>query len=373
MAFLISDLQNFQSNLKQELLSSFHGQKTDLLYLKTNLPNKFNSKKFSLDLFQAMTIGGSHLETCLASFQSNCLKLGEVKNYPIPELSSKEVFLDLIKKYLNPKIKLLALNLAYPLQPIDSKLPDGILTKATKEHSFNGLIDKPIGQTIETYFQTQGQHIKVVVANDAVALISGAREKFRNVDSLKILCGVLGTGLNFAWLENENLAVNLELGNFSKFKLSYTGSLIDKMSNNPKTQLLEKETSGKYLYQHFNLLNSKQTIQSTLELSDLIKKNQSIQANFGKTIFNRSARLLASTISGLYTAKLELGHLKKGDLVQVVMEGSLFWKGSGYLDLVKKYLALINFSEEQVQFKHIQHLGLTGISWILIEVLAKTA
>ena len=157
----------------------------------------------------------------------------------------RKIFLNFIEKALRPDITYLALNFAYPMSPVsrDGYL-DGNLIMGTKEHSFEGLVGKNIGETIEKYiFDTLKRKIHVAIANDTVCLLLSGLTQYRWNG---LVGGIVGTGLNFAIFLDEATIVNLEAANFDKFEQSPEGKLIDQASARPNSALFEKETSGGY-------------------------------------------------------------------------------------------------------------------------------
>jgi len=240
----------------------------------------------------------------------------------------------------------------------DEKL-DGNLIKGTKQHTFDGLIGHNVGEEIEKYiFGKLNRTVDVEVANDTVCLIlSGAG----TYDADCLAGGVVGTGFNFGFFLNRECVVNLESGNFSNFAVTDSCRFIDGKSNNPGLQLWEKEISGAYLYQHFNYYAGKSGLEinlsSTEDLSSLAASSVT-GSELAQMIFKRAASLVAVEIAAI------LDFLKK-DHLTVIIEGSLYWKGWGFRDIVTGKLQELGVDEGAVSVVHIDESSTIGAAHLV--------
>lgn len=271
-----------------------------------------------------------------------------------PQFATKNDFLFFVETILPERVSVVALNFAYPLIPVatNGKL-EGVLVSGTKENAFAGLIGKNVCQEIETHILCKtGRRIRVTAANDTICLLLSGMVSYRPNE---LAGGVVGTGLNFAFFEDEHTVVNLESANFNAFAQSSEGKIIDTKSSQKGKALFEKEVAGAYLFTHFNLLVAKQNlhyppIRSTEELDILSRKRKPGLSQLAKSILRYSAQLAACQIAGI-------AKFKKSNMV-FVMEGSLFWKGHKYREIVEQTVQQL--TRRNVHFTTVQHSGIVG-------------
>ena len=340
----LSTLKQIRDNFVDELNQANQGKETSLAFLKNPLIQQ--SSVSNGEIFQVIIVGGSIFKSALVKKENNHLVIVSLFEKKLPLLKNKNIFFSLINKYLNVGVQIVAINFAFPLQPLlRNNLLDGRLTSATKEHKLAGLINRFIGVELEKYIRKR--RIKVSVVSDTICLLLSSKTD---------VAGVVGTGTNFAFFLDKNTAVNLESGNFNKFPQTETGKEINKRSLNPGQQLFEKEVSGAYLYQHYSVILS-----STSELNQLAEKGDFL----AQKLFERSASLIACQIAGIYlyqesNLKFKILNLK------FIMEGSLFWQGYHYQDYVKKYLKLLTVPENAISFIKINNSDIIGIAQLAI-------
>jgi hexokinase len=315
-----SSLTRVTQNFTQELQDAQQGKKTSLPFIRHQLSLKPKVKKD--EVFQVLRIGGSIYQNALVKRINGRIAIVKSTQKPLPIFTSKEVFLSFITKALDKQVSHLALNFAYPMDPVsrDGYL-DGRLIMGTKEHSFDGLPGQLVGESIERHIHdTQNREVHVALANDTVCLLLSGLTQFR---SEGLVGGIIGTGLNFALFLDKNTIVNLEAANFDKFPQSAEGKLIDKASARPKSALIEKEVAGGYLYQHFNLRLHKEgldfpEIKSTKEMDQVAFKNIPMISLLAREVSDHSSSLVSCQIAGI-------AQFLKRDIVCVV-EGAFFGK-----------------------------------------------
>ncbi len=332
MSMSLSTLQNIHENFEQELVLSNQGQKTSLAYIHNTIPSTPLVKNG--ETFQVLAVGGSMYRNAIMEKKDDKVCIHYEITDKLPVFGLKEDFFEFMETHIDPTVSVLALNFAYPVEPIfENGRLDGILLKGSKEHTFLGLINKKVGYEVEQYMlQKHNRKITVSVANDTVCLILSGLGR-ATWDHLA--AGIVGTGLNFAIFLDKNTVVNLEAGGFAKFPQTETGKAIDAMSNMKGQGLFEKEVSGGYLYQHFNQLIVQKKIDhapltDTTELSHLAAKDIPDISKAAYETIERSAAFVATQIAGIAS-------FKKQPLT-FIMQGSLFWKGHDYKELVKKYV-----------------------------------
>lgn len=325
-------LQTIRDTFAKEISAAAERQPSSLPFIKHILPELPLISDNTL--FQVAVIGGSIFRYAIIQKQGHNYIILRSDEKPLQPIKEKEQFFETLESLLDPAITTMAINFAYPLEPVlrDNKL-DGVLVRGTKEHAFKGLVGEQIGSVIENHLGEKfNQQFQIAVANDAIcALLSGL-----TVEKKQHLAGcVMGTGTNIT-LFHDGSAVNLESANFDKFTPSETCVTIDKHSTHPGTALFEKETAGAYLYQHYNLLLQQQPVagspvSSTEELAHVVEQDPgSPLAKLGSDLFERSASLLAAQLAGV-------GVFKQSPM-KIVVEGTFFWKNDLYREFVERYL-----------------------------------
>lgn len=314
LLYPLNTLKKIRDNFVKELSDASLGKKTSLFFLKNPIPH--SSLAHDGEIFQVMVVGGRLFEKALIKKYGNKIIILFHLKDKLPIFDTAQDFFSFFEKQLESKIKAVALNFAYGLKPILRKnLLDGKLTTISKEQPFKGLINKIVGEEIEKYiFQKQKRQIKISVANDTICLLLSVPRSFNRY---LLAAGVVGAGTNFAFFLDEETAVNLESNNFDKFPATATGQFIDKNSTHPGQHLFEKEVSGAYLFQHYNLLIEKsyldndrsqdklfiQRISSTLALNKIAKNSKHSGSILAQKLLERSASLIACQIAEIYEFK----------------------------------------------------------------------
>jgi hexokinase len=351
-------LEEITENFRRELKLAQEGKKTSLPFIRHHLSLKPKVKKG--EIFQVLRIGGSIYQNALVKRINGKIAIVKSVQKPLPIFTTEEVFLSFIEKVLDKHVDHLALNFAYPVDPVsrDGYL-DGKLIMGTKEHSYQGLVGKLVGHTIEHHVKEKLQKtIHVALANDTVCLVLSGLTQF---PWKGLVGGIVGTGLNFAIFLDQGTIVNLEAANFDKFPQSAEGKLIDKASTRPKSALIEKEIAGGYLYQHFNIRLHKEgldfpDIKSTKEMDAVAFKEIPLISLLAREVSDHSSSLVACQIAGI-------AQFLKRDCVFVV-EGSLFWKGWRYKENVSVTVRQLA-SQYQVSFVFIEESGVLGAAKLL--------
>lgn len=328
----IQELTEVRDNFLQEMQHAAKGQKTSLPFIKHTLSTQPVATEGNQ--FQVMIIGGSIFRNAIFKKTDTGIEVVEQSRGTLPVFTSKELFLQFIEQQLNPTMTIVSINFAYPLHPVSiNNILDGELVWGSKEHTFDGLIGEKVGATIAEHVKTKlGRDIVVSIANDTICLLlSGLGENTWN----ETACGIVGTGLNFAFFIDEHTAVNLETAEFDKFEVSESTAELDKKSVSPGSALLEKETSGAYLFQKYNIAVSAQNIETapltaTDELDIIVTDENHPGHAIAKEIVERSAQFTAMQISGIMEYHQQS--------INFVMAGSLFWKAAEYKDNVERYI-----------------------------------
>ena len=344
--FFKQELMQIRDNFIIELEAANRGKKTSFAYSihTINLNNTIKPDA------QVIVVGGSNFHSCLITNEK--LDLETYETDELPDMTKMEILLLFIEKYLNKETKHVVLNFAFPMEPVirDGRL-DGNLIKGTKGHSLVDCVGKNVGQLIEEKLISKGIDVSITVANDTVCLIlSGLDYDERS----NLAGGIVGTGCNFGFFRDNGSIVNIESGNFSNFTLSKTAMTIDQNSDNPGEQLYEKEIAGAYLYEHYNLLMGEDLLSDTAEVSKLAEDGDKV----ARDIIHRSACLVAAKMAAIY-------NYRKKSRLTFVIEGSLFWKGWNYNELVREGCSILGVKESSIKIYEVEHSSLKGAVHLL--------
>ncbi|OGK14269.1 hypothetical protein A3H80_01610 [Candidatus Roizmanbacteria bacterium RIFCSPLOWO2_02_FULL_37_19] len=353
--YTLDELQQIRDRFLKELTDSASGRKTSLLFIPNTIPQRPIIAEN--EEFQVISIGGSHMKKARMINVRGTIEIYNKTEEKVPIFKDKDIFFAFIDRHIDHSIKHLAINFAQAIQPVirGSKL-DGILIHASKEHSFDGLLEKIIGEQIERHIKSKyNKDIVVAVANDIVCLVLSGLQMTRYE---VIIGGIVGTGVNFGFFLDSNTIINIESGNFDKFEQTSTGKTVDKDSNKPGEFIFEKETAGRYIVQHYNTL-LEGTHCATTEALSQVAQGEGREAYVAQKLFERSASLIATQMAGLY-------HYKKQKNLVCAMEGSLFWKGWNYSNMVRDYLQKLGVPAGNMQFVDIEDNSLFGPARLLI-------
>ncbi len=359
----LAALRQVSADFCSEVEQAAAGQESSLYWLMLDLAAA--TPLTSVSKIFALSIGGSKaqftwLEKTAVSSGSEYKISGEVTNINLPVFTSGDQLLAFMAAQIPSEAEYVGINFAYGAQQRDlDGLPDALLVAVkNKEHNFEGLVGKSLVQAL--HGKLGNKHTKIGVVNDSVCLSMAARAAGIARKESPVVCGVLGTGLNFSISPRQGVYVILEAGKFDILKISPSLSYVGSLSNENLDMLLEKATAGKYLYQHYNYsvtadqsLASNQPLTSTLQLSERAAAGDKL----AQKVMADSASLIAAVIFGLaeYLGQKQL---------TIPMEGSLFWQGHNYQQLVTEAIAAISEDKLSVEFVEIPHSNLLGLAEI---------
>ena len=348
----IGKLKTIAAKFTQELKDAQAGKTTSLPFIIHELSP--SSIVADGEVFQSLVIGGTVGNVATLKKTRDNIEILEKKEKTELAFKSKEDFLAFVSSNLPDNIDVLALNFAYPIEPVleNGKL-DGILIAVTKEGGFHDLVGKKIGKEVEDYvLATRNKKIRVAVANDTVCLLAAGLSQF---EEKELAAGIVGTGFNIAFFLDKNILVNLESANFDKFPHTKEGQIVDKESAQPGKSHFEKETAGAYLYRHFNSIlkehNIDYHISSTEELDKISHKNIPRISEIARNLLIRSAQLVACQIAGV------VSFMDRSMVFN--MEGSLFWKGNNYKETVEQTIKKLVL-DHSVRFVEIENSAFLG-------------
>ena len=349
----IYTLQSIKDSFVRELSHGARGKKSCLLFIRHQMSE--HSIVEIDEIFQVMVVGGSFYQKALMKKTNEGIEMISHQEGSQPPFLSERALMDFLSEHIDPQVKTVALNFAYPMMPINREgRLDGRLVSGSKENTFEGLVGGVVGERIENYFQKKHHRmVNVSAANDTICLLlSGLMHQSWN----NLAAGIVGTGLNFALFLDEFTTVNLEAAEFDKFEQSEAGKIIDKSSVSPGSALIEKEVSGAYLYHHFNIAAEKLTIAidkitSTKEIDDYAKNENRELSRLAQNTLHHSAAFTSILIAGIL-------EFCDRDLT-FIMQGSLFWKGYRYKETVDEIVKKLA-PNRHASYTKIEHSDLYG-------------
>ncbi len=350
------ELDQIADNWSVELAQAEAGEKTSLVFAKHQIQTIGGREEKGL----VIVVGGSNLIVAEILRKDGVLEILSYEKSRLPVLETKEQLFGILTAKIPQEISKLALNFAYPLDPFSrGSFLDGVLIAPSKEHKLEGLVGRPVGQELEEFLQQNyARKVEIVVANDTVCLVlAGLSRSQPN----SLAGGIVGTGFNFGLFIDQETVVNLESANFDKFEQTETGKKITEQSNNPNKGKYEKEISGAYLFEHYNILARDAGLEPVESTNDMntIARSESKSAEIAQRLFNRSASLVAAQIAGIY-------RFKQTNQLSLVMEGSMFWNGWNYKNLVYDNLRDLDVTLNHLQVFKIERSYLLGAAELIL-------
>ncbi len=330
---------------KETMEKSLNGEKTCLKMLPSYI-GKPTGKEHGT--FMTIDMGGTNFRcTKYKISNGNFEKVSEIKeklinkekNYDLTKSDSDEKQLfgfmaECMAKLVEPGETLyLGNTFSFPCR--QEGINDSYLIQWTKEITTSGVEGQNINKLLEHALKEKNINVKpVAILNDTVGTLLVAMYSYQSAD----IGSIMGTGHNTCYLENnhplngQRMIVNIESGNYNVgLPVTKYDERIDKNSQIPGAQLLEKMVSGYYmgsllkevcqdLYknkaiftsedvdvdaffsQNFNALmvenfilypsNTREQYNCTLEDADIIKK-------ISEAILKRTVRLVAVSHMGI--------------------------------------------------------------------------
>lgn len=248
---------------------------------------------------------------------------------------------------------------SFPSEQLD--LANAKLISWTKEFKTKGVEGENVTELLTKALAKRNlDFVKpVAVINDTVATLLSSAYTRANI----LIGSIYATGHNTCYFEpnynGKEMIINLESGGFSKLEQNSYDKLLDKASEKPGEQLLEKMVSGRYVGELYSLvlqkaLNSEKVvdfdslnlcniaqnidaakiIEEKTEYAPKDKDETELFVKLAKNILTRSASLVAATFLGIYY------HTKK--LPAIGIDGSLYAKNPFLQDIVAENLKKAN-------------------------------
>ncbi len=337
--YSVQRIQEVAQNFYHEIQKADKGIPSSLPYIHNPLQDRSNIK--GLTSIQVMVIGGSIYKVATVKIHNEEIEIVSSTEYRLPLMETEEILMKLIDKHVDSETTYLALNFAYPLDPmLRNEIIDGRLIKGMKGHTFKGLVGKLIGETVEIYFKKMYQRtLKVSCANDTGCMMYSDLNQ-KNLTSS--IAGVVGTGINFTFVHNNEI-INLESENFPGYEY----------------------VAGSTLYKAYNIIAQQLNLPEINESIDLEKKiteGSNDERLLATIIIKRSAAMTAAQIAGIALFKRE----HEVNSTEFNMQGSLFWNASFYKETVQKYLN--DLDQKGVVFRFIEQSDIRGSAHVLIGI-----
>lgn len=220
------------------------------------------------DSFLALDLGGTNFRILKVELKGNGRAvISKVKRFALERRhltgTAEELFGFLagcVKSFLksdNKKRIRLGFTFSFPIE--QTGVNSGVLLRWTKGFNARGAMGVDVVRLLNETLTKKGVHNITVsaLANDTVGTLVAKSYEDPDCD----VAVILGTGTNACYSErisniakwhgpstpNARMIVNIEWGNFNKLKLTKYDIQLDKMSDRPGHQILEKMVSGKYL------------------------------------------------------------------------------------------------------------------------------
>lgn len=262
---------------------------------------------------------------------------------------------------------------SYPAEVLSNR--DARLLFWTKGIQIEGVVGTEVGQGLSQAanlaFEKESRNGRIgscVVLNDTVAALMGAaylgRQRHRNFIGL-----IVGTGTNMAtFFQGERLskianapqemAVNLESGNFHPPHLEAWDEQVDAQSLSPGQSRFEKAVSGFYLGQVFekilpdlNGFDPAKGAAAVVEVAQTSPNSQAIET--ARYVLDRSADLVAAALASLHP------FYPSGSL-GICAEGGLFWGSPGYSARVQDRLKTLLPQSACFEIMQLDNVNLVG-------------
>jgi len=381
----ITDMFDFTRKDTYEMMGAFHkeienglkGRQSSLKMLPSFVRRPTGNEK---GIFLAIDLGGTNMRVLAIrlSGQKKIATIG-IRRFTLgKEIISKteDVFFDFIADCVSTFLKehkldiFLEVGFTFSFPVVQTSILRGILISWTKGFAVKGVEGHDVVKLLDKAFKRKGlENLKLVaLTNDTV----GTLVTKSYIDPLCDMGVILGTGTNAAYPEridnltkfhgmwdSDEMIINIEWGGFDKIKTTKYDTQLDRDSENPGEQKMEKMISGRYLGEisrliireafEKGLLNAKElkniflkpysltTEQLSLMVSDkeifgyskiegFSDKDFMLLKEVGLIVSKRAARIAATAIAAVLT------HMDK-DLKSahvVAIDGSLFERYKGF-------------------------------------------
>lgn len=265
--FPLSRMRKVISDFHREMKQGLAGKKSSMTMIPTYVDCPSGNER---GRFLALDLGGTNfriLELELAGRGvSRVIKIHECKLDDKHIKGDARAFFDFIavkiKKFIGSSRECFCslkagFTFSFPVK--QTAVNSGTLLRWTKGFSVGGVINKDVVKLLNESLERNGVYRVEVdaLANDTVGTLMSLAYKDRSCD----VGVILGTGTNACYREKlskiakwkddavsyGHMIVNTECGNFNKLPRNFYDRLLDRLSDRPGKQILEKMVSGMYL------------------------------------------------------------------------------------------------------------------------------
>lgn len=265
-AFTIGDdtLKTIAADFRADMCAGLKGEKTATLRMLRSYVDLPSGKEQGS--FLALDFGGTNVRALLILLKGNGkyevlrkvakpLTLLGVYDYVGADATAEEMF-DFLAEIIDEAIEgnrttkyLLGHTFSFPSEQTD--IYNAKLIVWTKEFATRGVEGKIVNDLLKEALARRGikNVTPVAVINDTVAVLLAAAYKHKNA----YIGSIYATGHNTCYYEEfadtgePSTIINMESGGFGKLPFSKYDELLDKESDQPGAQRLEKMVSGRYL------------------------------------------------------------------------------------------------------------------------------
>jgi hexokinase len=214
----------------------------------------------------AVDAGGTNLRVALVEFgDAGKAHIAAFERYRMPGLDGEipaSTFFEVLAAHVSrvaSRAGRLGLSFSYPAEILPTR--DGRILGLSKELRVSGIAGELVGARLCAALQAAGgpAALRFVVLNDTVGALLAGRVASAGRRGIRQVGYVLGTGLNFAYVESNlriekrsdlpegRQVVNAEAGAYARAPRGEIDRALDAESAEPGTYLLEKAVSGAYL------------------------------------------------------------------------------------------------------------------------------
>lgn len=379
------DFEGCSSAFIKEMRAGLSGKQSSLKMVPTYL--SADGQPHAGETAIAIDIGGTNLRIALTRFNDSGFVISDLRISPMPgslRETTKEAFFSEIAGRLKPvidKSSRIGICFSHAAEILPDR--DGRLLSFSKEIKVSGsegmLIAKELSQKLTEFGCREPKSYALINDSAAVLMSVAAQSATREYDGY--IGFVLGTGTNISYIEKteeikklrddyqkSSIIINTESGDFSGAAMGALDAELNAMTEQPKAQLFEKKTGGRYFGQLILLTLKKAAVDgllssgtgaSVLLLKDLSlaeintflmdvhgrnrlsemcrdENDRRIIVAVIERLYERSAKLSAATVAAVIE-KTGRG-LSPDRPVCVVAEGSTFYKLYTFRDKFEYFL-----------------------------------
>lgn len=262
LTVLPEQINTIADDFRQTMLDGLGGKTSPLQMLPSYV---YKPSQHEIGTFLALDFGGTNVRVLLAELlgQGKFIVHNQVSkrlkdtnahyNY-ISNNSTAEQLFDFIATQIGTVIKPnthYSLGHTFSFATNQTGLNTGTFVHWTKEIETTGMKGKDINQLLAEALERQ--HITTVIPTAIINDTVGALLAASYMDQTTDIGSICGTGHNTAYLEpnspltNGPMIINIESGNFNQLPFTLYDTELDRVSEKPGKQRLEKMVSGHYI------------------------------------------------------------------------------------------------------------------------------